>query len=157
DGNERWKWDHYAQYKEPPEVTKAHERERVHPGSYDMRHYGGNEVAVAGKKVVTGFGWDIVCLEDTGKEPKFLWCNRAGSGKDGAIPVSCSVSGDWIYSAGMGADGYLAVVRYSRQDGQIPKDGIRSHGGFPCIPPAVRGSAVALRQSANAINLIDLD
>ncbi|MCI0459747.1 MAG: PQQ-binding-like beta-propeller repeat protein [Gemmataceae bacterium] len=47
-GNERWNWDHYARYKEPPEVTKSKERERGHPGSYDRPHYGGGDVA-AGK------------------------------------------------------------------------------------------------------------
>src|ERR1019366_4106583 len=73
DGNERWRWDHYARYQEPPELTKAKERERGHPGSYDRPHYGGGNVAVSGKRIVTSFGWDLVCLEDNGDAAKLLW------------------------------------------------------------------------------------
>src|SRR5262245_10303115 len=88
DGNERWRWDHYRQYQEPPDVTKSQDRERGHPGSYDRPHYGGGDVAVAGKRVVTSFGWDIVCLEDVGREVRLLWCNRAPTGRDGSSPMS---------------------------------------------------------------------
>ncbi len=70
DGNERWQWDHYKAYQEPLELAKSKERERGHPGSYDRPHYGGGDVAVSGKRVVTSFGWDIVCLEDDGKRVK---------------------------------------------------------------------------------------
>ena len=73
DGNERWQWNHYARYQEPAELTKSKERERGHPGSYDRPHYGGGDVAVSGKRIVTSFGWDLVCVEDTGKEAKLLW------------------------------------------------------------------------------------
>src|SRR5262249_7009660 len=97
DGNERWTWDHYARYKEPPEVTKKTERERGHPGSYDRPHYGGGDVAVAGKNVVTSFGWDIVCLADAGTEARLVWCNRAPTGRDGSSPMSSSIAGDWVY------------------------------------------------------------
>src|SRR5690606_8851802 len=90
DGNERWNWNHYERYAEPPEITKARERERGHPGSYDRPHYGGGEVAVSGKKLVTSFGWDIVCVEDAGDSAKLVWCNRAPNGRDGAAPMSSS-------------------------------------------------------------------
>src|SRR5262249_52695391 len=82
DGNERWRWDHYRRNREPPEATKAAERERGHPGSYDRPHYGGGDVAVSGKRIVTSFGWDLVCLEDHGSTAKLQWCNRAPNGRD---------------------------------------------------------------------------
>src|SRR6185369_1089876 len=107
--------------KEPPEVTRAHEKERGHPGSYDQPHYGGGDVAVSGKRVVTSFGWDIVCVEDAGDAAKLLWCNRAPNGLNGASPMSSSISGDWVYNAGMGADGLLGLTRLALSDGTVAR------------------------------------
>jgi outer membrane protein assembly factor BamB len=152
DGNERWKWEHYARYKEPPEVSKSHERERGHPGSYDRPHYGGGDVAVSGKNVVTSFGWDIVCVQDAGTEAKLVWCNRAPTGRDGSSPMSSSISGEWIYNAGMGADGHLALTRLSLRDGQVAKD-TGSRQAYPWITPAVRGTMFAYGK--NGIVLFD--
>lgn len=158
DGVERWTWDHYARYKEPPEVTKSTERERGHPGSYDRPHHGGGEVAVSAKKVVTSFGWDIVCVEDTGKQAKLIWCNRAPTGRDGASPMSSSISGDVVYNAGMGADGYMALTRLSMRDGKVAKDINSRLIASPWNTPAVRGTTVALRDSSygkNGITFLD--
>lgn len=149
DGNERWRWDHYARYKEPPEVTKAKERERGHPGSYDRPHYGGGDVAVSGSRIVTSFGWDLACLEDAGKEVKLLWCNRAPSGRDGASPMSSSISGDWIYNAGMGADGHLALTRLALADGKVSRLTNGRMEAFTWNTPVVRGETVAYRQSSD--------
>jgi outer membrane protein assembly factor BamB len=144
DGNEKWKWDHYKQYQEPPETTKAEAGKRGHPGSYERPHYGGGDVAVSGTKVVTSFGWDLVCLEDQGKAAALAWCRRCPSGRDGAAPMSSSISGEWVYTSGAGADGHLAMIRLAL------KDGTNAPQGVPGIPvqwtvPAVRGSLVATR------------
>jgi outer membrane protein assembly factor BamB len=156
DGNERWRWDHYASYKEPPEITKATERERGHPGSYDRPHYGGGDVAVAGKRIVTSFGWDIVCLEDTGKEPKRLWCNRAPNGRDGSSPMSSSISGDWIYNVGMGADGHMALTRLPLQDGKVARGPGGSFTAYAWNTPAVRDAMVAVRSSSDGKSGVSL-
>lgn len=152
DGNERWHWDHYARYQEPPEVTRSQARERGHPGSYDRPHYGGGDVAVSGKSIVTSFGWDIICLEDAGKEATLVWCNRAPTGRDGTAPMSSSISGDWIYNGGMGADGYLALTRHSLHDGKTSKITGGRLDAYPWNTPAVHGDAVTIRDSANGHN-----
>src|SRR6185436_18716990 len=142
-------WDHYARYQEPPEVTKSQERERGHPGSYDRPHYGGGDVAVSGKKIVTSFGWDIVCLEDAGQDARLVWCNRAPAGRDGSSPMSSSISGDWIYNAGMGADGHLALTRIALEDGKVARLTNSRMEAFAWNTPAVRGETVAHRYSAD--------
>jgi outer membrane protein assembly factor BamB len=152
DGNERWKWGHYARYQEPRELSKKLENERGHPGSYDRPHYGGGDVAVSGKRVLTSFGWDCACIEDAGSEAKLLWCNRAPTGRDGSSPMSSSISGDWVYNAGMGADGHLALTRLSLNDGQRAKDSANRQ--VPAwFTPAIRGTAVAFGK--NSITLLD--
>lgn len=155
-GNERWRWDHYARYVEPPEVTKSQERGRGHPGSYDRPHYGGGDVAVAGKKIVTSFGWDLVCLEDEGKEAKLAWCNRAPSGRDGSSPMSSSIAGEWVYNTGMGADGHTALTRHSLRDGKEAKMSGGRFDAYPWNTPVVRGELVAFRDSSNGKNGIAL-
>ncbi len=160
DGVERWRWDHYARYREPPEATKSRERERGHPGSYDRPHYGGGEVAVAGKKVVTSFGWDITCVEDQGTSAELVWCNRAPNGRDGSSPMSSSISGDWVYNAGMGADGHLALTRLALADGAVARNPGGRRDADPWSTPAVRGSAATTRDSSdgkNGIVLYDFD
>ncbi|MSQ93830.1 MAG: hypothetical protein EXR98_04655 [Gemmataceae bacterium] len=156
DGNERWHWDHYTRYKEPAEVTKATERERGHPGSYDRPHYGGGDVAVSGTRVVTSFGWDIVCLEDAGKSTKLLWCNRAPNGRDGSSPMSSSISEDWVYNAGMGADGHLALTRLALSDGKVSRLTNGRMEAYAWNTPAVRGEQVTFRDSSNGRNGIVL-
>jgi len=159
DGTERWQWDHYRQYREPPELTKSKERERGHPGSYDRPHYGGGDVAVAGKRIVTSFGWDLVCLEDRGDAAELRWCNRAPNGRDGAAPMSSSISGNVVYTAGMGADGHLGLTRSSLLDGQVIRDGGRKDA-TPWITTAVRGAAATYRDSSygkTGIQLYDFD
>ena len=156
DGNERWRWDHYARYQEPPELTKAKERERGHPGSYDRPHYGGGDVAISGKRVVTSFGWDIVCLEDNGDAAKLLWCNRAPDGRDGSSPMSSSISGAWIYNAGMGADGHLALTRLALSDGKVARLTNGRMEAYAWNTPAVRGEMVAFRNSSDGKNGIAL-
>lgn len=159
DGQERWKWDHYAEYKEPAELTKSKERERGHPGGYDKRYHGGGDVAVSGKRVVTTCGWDVVCLEDAGLSAKLLWCNRAPTGRDGIAPMSSSISGDTVYTAGMGADGHSNLIRLSLKDGGLIKDGSR-RPAYPWNTPAARGTLVAYGQShdgKNGIVLHDFD
>jgi outer membrane protein assembly factor BamB len=156
-GNERWRWDHYRRYEEPPEVTKSQERERGHPGSYDRPHYGGGDVAITGKRIVTSFGWDLVCLEEAGSEARLAWCNRAPNGRDGSSPMSSSIYGDWIYNAGMGADGHLALTRIALADGKVAKnEGGGRREAYPWITPAVRGTAATLRDSSNGKNGIQL-
>lgn len=156
DGNERWHWDHYATYKEPAELTKAKERERGHPGSYDRPHYGGGDVAVSGQRVVTSFGWDIVCLEDGGATAKLLWCNRAPNGRDGSSPMSSSISGDWVYNAGMGADGHLALTRLALSDGKVARITTGRMEAYAWNTPLVRGQMVAYRTSSDGKNGIVL-
>jgi outer membrane protein assembly factor BamB len=157
DGQERWKWDHYARFRESAETAKAMERLRAPAsvdGMYGTPNYGGGDVAVSGKKVVTSFGWDIVCLEDAAAEAKLLWCNRAPTGGNGTAPMSSSISGDWVYNAGMGADGVLAMSRLSLRDGQVAKTSGEAKNKDdkveldtePWSTPAVRGAAVAARE-----------
>jgi outer membrane protein assembly factor BamB len=156
DGNERWRWDHYSTYREPADVTKANERERGHPGSYDRPHYGGGDVAVSGKNIVMSSGWDIACLEDTGAAPRLLWCNRAPNGRDGSSPMSSSISGEWIYNAGMGADGHLALTRLALKDGATARLSKGRMEAYAWNTPLVRGDLVAYRDSSNGRNGIAL-
>ncbi|MCX7591731.1 MAG: PQQ-binding-like beta-propeller repeat protein, partial [Kiritimatiellae bacterium] len=113
EGNVRWTWNHYMRYREPPERTKAEANKRGHPGSYERPHYGGQEVCVAGRRVITSMGWDLLCLEDRKDDAEVVWCNRAPAGRDGMIPMSSSVSSGFVYTAGMGADGVLGLMRTS--------------------------------------------
>jgi outer membrane protein assembly factor BamB len=139
DGNEKWTWDHYKRYKEPPEITKAEEGRRGHPGGYERPHYGGGEVAVSGTKVVASMGWDIFCLEDKGKSAELAWCRRCPSNRDGCVPMSSSISGDWVYTAGMAAEGGLGLMCFALKDGATHKEP-PGHVTFPWNTPAVRGS-----------------
>lgn len=156
DGGERWQWNHYANYREPPEVTKSKELERGHPGSYDRPHYGGGDVAVSGNRIVTSFGWDLVCLEDAGPAAKLLWVNRAPNGRDGSSPMSSSISGDWIYNTGMGADGHMALTRLSLSDGKRAKFSPARSEAYAWNTPAVRGEMAAFRTSSDGKNGIAL-
>jgi len=171
DGRERWTWDHYARFQEPPEVVKALGPNRGYTtsvdGMYDRRNYGGGDVAVSGKSVVTSFGWDVVCLEDASTEAKLAWCNRAPTGGDGSAPMSPSISGEWVIAAGMGADGVMALTRLSLRDGKVASKDVKLDAA-PWSTPAVRGAAVAGREnqsreyrgqwySRNGISLYDFE
>lgn len=156
DGTERWRWDHYARYQEPAALTKSQERERGHPGSYDRPHHGGGDVAIAGKRVVTSFGWDLVCLEDAGAEAKLAWCRRAPNGRDGSAPMSSSISGPWVYNAGMGADGHLALTRFALVDGTTAKLTSGRLGAYTWNTPAVKDDMVAFRDSYDGKNGVSL-
>lgn len=144
-GAARWQWDHYAQYQEPAELAKSKERERGHPGGYDRPFHAGGDVAVSGDRIVTSFGWDVVCLEDAGAKAILVWCNRAPTGRDGAAPMSPSITGDWILVNGMGADGHLGIMRLSLKDGTLAKENGRT--SFAWNTPAVRDSLVACHES----------
>lgn len=172
DGNQRWQWDHYARFQESAETAKAMERLRAPAsvdGMYGTPNYGGGEVAVSGKRIVTNFGWDIVCLEHTAAEAKLLWCNRAPTGGNGTAPMSPSICGDWIYASGMGADGVMGMTRLSLLDGQVSKTSgdIKNYApkveAVPWSTPAVRGTAAAGREfqgqyySRNGIALYDFE
>jgi len=138
DGRERWRWNHYARYTTPiPEKLKSY-----HPRSYDRPHYGGGEVAVSGRRVVTAFGWDQVCLEDKGNDAALVWCNRAALGKDDGIPCAPSLAGGYVYTAWPGVDGAGSVVRFSLADGSLQKGDQRSDQWAVFGTPAVRGATV---------------
>jgi len=114
DGNEKWKWDHYKQYTKPPPPESV---------GYDRPHYGGGEVAVSGKLVVTGIGWDRLCLEDAGTEAKLVWCDRATQGRDAGVPLSVSISGERSYWAYLGPDGGGGLLQAALKDGSCDRKG----------------------------------
>ena len=155
DGNEKWNWDHYKRYQEPPEVTKKEEPARGHPGSYDRPHYGGGEVAVAGTQVVTNIGWDLLCLEDKGKAAELAWCRRCPAGRDGAIPISSSISAGFVHTGGQGADGVIALLRFNLKDGTTATGGPGSLP-YPWSTPAARGAAVTTRSNHDYLDGIHL-
>jgi len=114
DGNEKWTWDHYRRYTVPPP------RELV---GYDRPHYGGGDVAVAGKLLATGIGWDRVCLEDAETEAKLVWCSRATLGRDMGVPVSVSIAGERTYWAYLGPDGGGGLLQAALKDGSCDSKG----------------------------------
>jgi outer membrane protein assembly factor BamB len=142
DGNERWEWDHYLSYVDP----KTNKRATGFPGSYHDPHYAGGEVAVSGKRVIVNMGWDLYCLEDTGDQPRLVWCNRAPLGKDPGIPMGPAISGDWVYLGHPGTDQFGGFVRVRLDTGKFdPKKDFR-FSGYPgsvwavFATPAVRGT-----------------
>jgi len=138
EGQVRWRWDHYARYTTPiPEKLKHY-----HPRSYDRPHFGGREVAAAGRKVVTAFGWDQVCLEDKGGDAELVWCNRAALGKDAGIPAAASIAGGYVYTAWPGVDGAGSLARFALADGSFGKGDQRDTQWAILGTPAVRGSTV---------------
>ncbi len=140
EGNERWRWDHYRRYVEPrPERFKGY-----HPGGYASPHFGGGEVAVAGRRVVTSLGWDLLCLEDRGGEAALAWCHRAALGKDDGIPMGLSVAGGWVYVGWPGVDGAGSLLRVALADGAFePKRDQLGRDRWAIFgTPAARGEAV---------------
>lgn len=149
DGNELWRWDHYKQYVEPEEARKQAQPARGHPGSYEKPHYGGGEIAVAGSRVVTSIGWDLLALDDKGGRAELAWCDRAPCGRDGGIPMSSCISGESIFTAVMGTDGVLAMIRTNLNDGTRTKNDRREYAAFPWNSPAARGQMVIIRSNAD--------
>ncbi len=136
DGRVRWTWDHYKRYSKPI----AEKLKTYHPRSYDRPHFGGGDVAVAGKRIVTAFGWDQVCLEDAGETAKLPWCNRAALGKDAGIPMSAAIADGWVVTAWPGVDGAGSVARFKLADGTHAKADARSGQWAVFGTPAVRGA-----------------
>jgi len=139
DGNERWRWDHYKSYVDP----KTNKRASGFPGSFHDPHYGGGEVAVAGKRVVVNLGWDLLCLEDDGKSPKLSWCQRAPLGKDAGIPMGPAIAGEWVYCGYPSTDQWGNVIRVRLADGSFDeKKDFRDHNWAVHATPAVRDGKV---------------
>ncbi|MFH0982059.1 MAG: PQQ-binding-like beta-propeller repeat protein [Planctomycetota bacterium] len=112
DGNEKWKWDHYARNAKP-ETTRT-----GHPASFDATHYAGaRELCVSGKNVVVACGWDFFCLEDGGRDVKLLWCHR--DPVNGSVPLSMTISGDNLYAACHSADGGGCIAAFALKDGRF--------------------------------------
>jgi len=136
DGNVRWTWDHYTRYG----LAIPDKLKHYHPRSYDRPHYGGGEVAVAGRKIVTAFGWDQVCLEDKGNDAAVVWGTRAALGKDEGIPAAPSIAGGYVYTAWPGVDGAGSLVRFALADGSFHKGDQRSDQWAILGTAAVRGN-----------------
>ena len=148
DGNEKWTWDHYKRYVEPAESLKK----RGFPGGWDRPNYGGGDVAVSGTKVVTSFGWDLVCLEDKGKSAELAWCRR---GRGGMAAMSPSICGAAIYVGGVEADGALGLLRLALADGEKLPKGAK---GIPVqwTTAAARGTLVTTRESSYCKDVVCL-
>jgi outer membrane protein assembly factor BamB len=135
DGRERWRWDHYKRYEDP----KTNKRASGFPGSYHDPHYGGGEVAVAGKRVVVNLGWDLFCLEDGGTAARLIWCQRAPLGKDAGIPMGPAVAGEYFYCGYPSTDQWGNVIRVKLADGSFDeKKDFRDHNWAVHATPAVR-------------------
>ncbi|HOX08775.1 MAG TPA: PQQ-binding-like beta-propeller repeat protein, partial [Planctomycetota bacterium] len=138
DGNERWNWDHYKRC-----APAAEELERVKKFTNINKHlnapnFGGGEVAVSGRKVVAGMGWDVVCLEDQDKEARQVWVRRRLNEIGGV--VSClSVSGDNVHVTGQARDGFCLLGRLSLATGALVDDFYGSCS-FPWAAFPVRGN-----------------
>lgn len=139
DGGERWRWEHYKQYEDP----KTNKRASGFPGSFHDPHYGGGEVAVAGKRVVVNLGWDLFCLEDDGVSPRLAWCQRAPLGKDAGIPMGPTIAGDWVYCGYPSTDQWGNVIRMRLADGSFDeKKDFRDHNWAVFATAPVRGETV---------------
>src|SRR5262249_15571507 len=115
DGNERWRWEHYKQYVDP----KTNKRASGFPGSWHDPHYGGGEVAVAGKRVVVILGWDLFGLHAEGMPARLAWCQRGPLGKDAGIPMGPAISGGHVYCGYPSTDGGGNVIRVKLADGSF--------------------------------------
>ncbi len=149
DGNEIWRWDHYEQYTDPNEKEYASRW----PGSYNSPHYGGGEVAVRDKLLVTGMGWDHFCLQDEGDRPRLVWCNRAALGKDDGIPMAPAISGDYVYTAWPGVDAAGSLLRVKLADGSFERKQDQLGRDFWAIlgTPAVRGSTAYFGRTVRGV------
>jgi outer membrane protein assembly factor BamB len=153
DGGEKWTWDHFKRCQD--EITK---RRAGFPGGGNTQQYGGGEVTVSGTRVVTSIGWDLVCLEDKGKDAELTWCQYAPSARQGA-PMSSAISGEWIYTCRVDADGALALSATALKDGAVSKE---AAGTFESVRPSiwntptVRGAQVVARHSFDQPSLYEI-
>jgi outer membrane protein assembly factor BamB len=139
DGNERWRYDHYKTYQDP----KTNKRASGFPGSYHDPHFGGGEVAVAGKRVVVNLGWDLFCLDDEGKSAKLAWCQRAPLGKDAGIPMGPTIAGEYVYCGYPSTDQWGNVIRMKLSDGSFDeKKDFRDQNWAVLGTAPVRGETV---------------
>jgi len=140
EGNSIWRWNHYAKYVDPKEKEFASRW----PGSYNSPHYGGNEVAVRDKVLVTGIGWDHLCLKDVGDKAELVWCNRAALGKDDGIPMASAIAGDYVYTAWPGVDAAGSVLRVKLSDGTFERKADQLGRKYWAVlgTPAVRDETV---------------
>ncbi|MFH1023188.1 MAG: PQQ-binding-like beta-propeller repeat protein [Planctomycetota bacterium] len=146
DGNERWKWDHYARNVKP-DTTRADSL-----GSLDVTHHAGaRELCASGKKVIAACGWDFFCLEDEGKDARVLWYHRAPIGQNKGVPMSMTISGDYVYATCPGVDGSQSIVPFALKDGRFHAMGTADEWKSPDMlddrfavfgPLAVRGATV---------------
>jgi len=135
DGVERWRWEHYKQYQDP----QTNPRAVGFPGSYHDPHFGGGEVAVSGNRAVVNLGWDLFCLEDDGKSPKLVWCQRAPLGKDAGIPMGPAIAGEWVYCGYPSTDRWGNVIRVKLADGSFDaKKDFRGNNWAVHATPAIR-------------------
>ena len=70
--------------------------------------------------------------------------------------MSSSISGDWVYNAGMGADGHLALTRLALNDGKRSPISTNRMEAYAWNTPAVRDEIVAYRFSHDGKNGITL-
>lgn len=154
-GESIWKWDHFAQYTDPSEKEFASRW----PGSYNAPHYGGNEVAIRDKQLVTGIGWDHFCLKDDGDKPKLLWCNRAALGKDDGIPMAPSIAGDYVYTAWPGVDAAGCLLRVRLADGKFERKPDQLGRDYWAIlgTPAVRGATVYFGRTIRGVTAYEFE
>ncbi|MDA1016224.1 MAG: PQQ-binding-like beta-propeller repeat protein, partial [Planctomycetota bacterium] len=152
DGEVLWTWDHYVRHQPPLEDRLK----RYHPGSYDRPHYGGGEIAVSDGRLVTGIGWDHLCLEDKGDRAELKWCNRAALGKDDGIPMACSISDGSVYTAWPGVDGAGSLLRVSLADGSFNRKQDQLHNLWAITAaPAARGSLVVFGRHVRGVTAME--
>lgn len=148
DGDIVWKWDHYEEYEEP----NAERFEGRFPHGYNRPNYGGGDVAVSGKKLVTSIGWDHLCLEDAGDRPKLVWCNRAALGKDDGVPRANCIVGDVVHTPYVGIDGAGSLLRVSLADGSFDQRKDQRRGMWAILgTPAARGKTVYVGQQVHGV------
>ncbi len=151
DGGEKWSWNHYRRYA-PKDIDELVKMQPNHPRPEWLRkmygrrgllrkHYSGAELAVSGRKLVTSIGWDHVCIEDTGRDARLVWCNRAlVEGSAGCFVTHSSISGGHIYSACPAADWAGFFGRFSLKDGSFTKGEFSNKRWAIFGVPAVRGN-----------------
>lgn len=143
DGGERWRYEHYKSYKEPKSAKELARDSGGFPGSFHDPHYGGGEVAVAGKGVAVNLGWDLFCLDDEGKSAKLVWCQRSPLGKDAGIPMGPAIAGDYVYCGYPGTDEIGNVIRMKLANGSFDqKQDFKGHNWAVHVTPAVRDELV---------------
>jgi len=133
DGAERWRWDHYARYREPADVTRSQERERGHPRQLrppPLRWRRRGRVRQAHRDKFRLGPSSALTREPTA--PRWPGATTAHPPAATARrPMSSSIAGRLVYNAGMGADGELRLTRLAMADGRVGQRGRR--GKTHCI------------------------